>query len=155
MVILYITAILLLSIADSASTWYLIKFGLGEEINPFMDTSSFGSLLVSPPRLILLPLYIGFVIFCEQSYARTSRLIKNWFLLFLFCLPYYYLVVLTFLTVNNILIAFRFRGPITWLIEYFDMGAPFGLYTAVTLIAFIVLPITENLIKKRYPPIHD
>ena len=153
MVILYITAILLLSFTDSASTWYLIKFGLGEEINPFVDTSSFGSILVSPPSLILLPLYIGFVIFCEQSYARTSRLIKNRFLLFLFCLPYYYLVTLTFVTVNNILIAFRFRGPVTWLIEFFDMGDWFGLYAAMTLIAFIVLPITEIFIKKRYSPI--
>ena len=155
MVILYITAILLLSIADSASTWYLIKFGLGEEINPFVDTSSFGSILVSPPSLILLPLYIGFVIFCEQNYARTFRLIKNWFLLFLFCLPYYYLVTLTFATVNNILIGFRFRGPVNWLIEYFDMSALFASYTAMTLIAFIVLPITEIFIKKRYSPVPD
>ena len=141
LVLLYITAILLLVISDSSVTWYLIKYDLREEIYPFTNTSSFGALLMSPPHLLYLPLCIGSIIFCEQNTLRTSRLIQNSFLLILFCLPYYYLVAKLFVVLNNILVAFRFDGPVFWLIEFFDMGDLFGLYVAMAIIAVMVLPV--------------
>lgn len=155
LVLLYITVILLLMISDSAITWYLINYDLGEEINPFLNTSSFSALLLSPPYLVYLPLCIGSVIFCEQNTPRASRLIQNTFLLYLFCLPYYYLVAKFFVVLNNILAVFRFNGPVTWLIEIFDMGDLFGLYAVMVIIAVMVLPIAENLIKDRYSPIGE
>ena len=153
LVLLYIVAIILLMIADSAITWYLIKYDLGGEINPLSKTSSFSALLLSPAHLLYLPLCIGSVIFCEQNTLRTSRLIQNTFLSYLFCLPYYYLVVILLVVLNSILVAFRFNGPIFWLREFFDMGDLVGLYVAMGIVAVMVLPIAENLIKDRYSPI--
>ena len=155
LVLFYIAAILLLMISDSSVTWYLLKHDQADEINPFTNTSSFSALLLSPPHLLYLPLCIGSVIFCEQNTLRASRLIQNTFLLYLFCLPYYYLVAKLFVVLNNILVVFRFDGPVFWLIEFFDMGDRFGLTVALVIIAVMVLPIAENLIKDRYSPIGE
>jgi hypothetical protein len=155
LVLFYIAAILLLMISDSSVTWYRLKYDLVEEINPFTNTSSFSALLLSPPHLLYLPLCIGSVIFCEQNIPRASRLIRNTFLLYLFCLPYFYLVATFFLVLNNLMIAFRFHGPVTWLIEFLGMGDRYGLTVALAIIAVMVLPIAENLIKDRYSPIGE
>jgi hypothetical protein len=155
LVLLYIAAILLLMIADASITWYLVKYDLGEQFDPLTNTFSFSSLLLSPPQLLTLPLCIGSVIFCEQNTLRASRLIQNTFLLYLFCLPYYFLVAKLFVVLNNILIAFRFDGPVFWLIEFFDMGDQFGLTVALAIVAVMVLPIAENLVKDRYSPIGE
>ena len=155
LVLFYIAAILLLMISDSSVTWYRLKYDLVEEINPFTNTSSFCALLLSPPHLLYLPFCIGSVIFCEQNTLRASRLIQNTFLLYLFCLPYYYLVAKLFVVLNNILIVFRFDGPVFWLIEFFDMGDRFGLTVALAIVVAMVLPIGENLLKDRYSPIGE
>jgi hypothetical protein len=56
---------------------------------------------------------------------------------------------------NNILVAFRFDGPVFWLIDFFDMGDRFGLTVALAIVAVMVLPIAENLLKDRYSPIGE
>jgi hypothetical protein len=155
LVLIYIAAILLLMIADFSITWYLIKYNLGEEFDLLTNTSSFSSLLLSPAQLLYLPLCIGSVIFCEQNMLRASRLIQNTFLLHLFCLPYCYLVAKLFVVLNNILVAFRFDGPVFWLIDFFDMGDRFGLTVALAIVAVMILPIAENLLKDRYSPIGE
>ena len=150
-VIVFISLFVTVNVLDSGLTRYLVVNVLGEEANPFVDTSSLWTLLFSPMQFVYLVVCIGTVVLSERDRDRTTRLVKDsQFLLFLSSLPYFYLVSKTLAIVNNAGIAVGIGGVISWFLNLFEGDDFLGLAILYTLLAMVTFPLCERFVRYRY-----
>ncbi|MFT7688463.1 MAG: hypothetical protein ACI9FB_003827 [Candidatus Azotimanducaceae bacterium] len=150
-ILLYLFGFLLVNLLDAWSTVYVIEYLGAEEVNPYVDPSSMQSLLFSQLQGAYFVFCMGAVIGSEMNSRKTSIIIRdNKFILFVFCLPYFYLITKFLIVANNIVIALDFYSILSWYLSFYGEYDFFGLVLLFALLAMIFLPICEKYLLKRF-----
>src|SRR5690606_11912305 len=67
-----------LAIADAGITHYLLRnFGEGQELNPFVTTTNFFSILLSPIPVLLTGGYVWCLLYAERNQERFQDFIDE------------------------------------------------------------------------------
>ena len=149
--VVYVFLFVGVNLIDAATTILFISLEVGEEINPFVDTSSYVSILFSPLQLVYALVCIGAVSLAEKSHVDTAKTIRrNQLVLFLYCLPYFYLISKTIAIINNTVLLLGFHAPVSLYFQLFGDDAYIGMIIAYVIFAAIFLPLCERYLKARY-----
>ena len=147
----YILLFVGVNLIDAATTILFIRLEVGEEINPFVDTSSYASILFSPLQLVYAIVCIGAVIFAEKSHVDTAKTIRrNQWVFFLYCFPYFYLISKTIAIVSNTALLLGLHAPVSFYFQLFGDDAYIGMIVAYVIFAAIFFPLCERYLKNRY-----
>lgn len=118
--LLLIGAMLILQLLDSASTWYLLENVPGEEINPFIRTHSFASILFSPITLVTAGIVLACVVYAERTTRRMNELLnRGSILLGCFIFPLYYLLFKSLVVLSNFSAVLGGGTPVSLLMRPF------------------------------------
>lgn len=150
-----ISITIFLTVCDAGITDYLLKnFEGGDELNPFVYTNNFFTILFSPIPVFIMVLYVVCVAYAERNHERLPDLINERSMkvgLFIFALFYPLNRLLT--VINNLFPIFERTTPIVWISAPFDglTDNPFmQLVFAETVIIMLTFPILLYWTKRIY-----
>lgn len=146
----YTFTLLGLFLLDSVTTLHLSNNIHGGEINPFLDTESFWSILLSPVRLTVLSLCCVCVWFFERHKKKMLDSIGNFFeIKTIFIFPYVIWLFVAFAVTNNFMLVYGYEGPISWFVKFFE-DKILGAIIFYAMLSFVFYPISERFYWWRY-----
>lgn len=159
----FIIVTLSLAIADAGITHYLLRnFGEGQELNPFVVTNNFFSILFSPVPVLLTGVYVWCLFYAERNHERFQDFINERSMkVGLFIFPIYFPLSKFAIIINNLHPLFGKSTPVVWLQAPFESwtDSPFmQLVFAETFILMLMFPILLYFAKRIYrvaPPAQD
>lgn len=144
-----------LSVLDAGITDYLLRnLEGGEELNPFVYSDNFFTILFSPIPVFIMVLYVLCLSYAERNHERLPDFINERSMkvgLFIFAI---YFPLSKFLTIiNNLFPVFGRTTPIIWISAPFQgwTDSPFmQVVFAETFIAMLLFPILLYWTKRIY-----
>jgi len=151
----FIIATLSLAIADAGITHYLLRnLGEGQELNPFVFTNNFFSILFSPIPVLLTGVYVWCLFYAERNHERFQDFINERSMkVGLFIFPIYFPLSKLAIIINNLHPLFGKSTPVVWLQAPFESwtDSPFmQLVFAETFILMLMFPILLYFAKRIY-----
>ncbi len=146
--------LLVLFILDAWITSYLVVNFDGQELNPYLNTTSFMKILLAPTHFLSFGIAVICLAYAEKNRSKmkiyfTTYSIKLWPFFFPF-----YLIIMKFLAVvNNLFPLFEKTTPIYWLRIPFRAFSddPFTQLTWVYAVAAVLLaPLLIYIAKVLY-----
>lgn len=144
-----------LAIADAGITHYLLRnFGEGQELNPFVTTTNFFSILLSPIPVLLTGGYVWCLLYAERNQERFQDFIDEKSIkVGLFIFPIYFPLSKFAAIINNLHPLFGKSTPVVWLQAPFESwtDSPFmQVVFAQTCILVLIFPILLYVAKRIY-----
>lgn len=152
----FLIVILTLAILDASITSYLVRnFPDGEELNPFVDTSSALTLIFSPSHIIVMGLTFGCLIYAEKYSSKLQDYIRDQSLLIMpFIFPTYFSLSRFFSVINNLFPLFDITTPISWIrIPFTILTENAFMQTVYAEVLFLIItsPLLLYIAKRIYP----
>ncbi|OGT73696.1 MAG: hypothetical protein A3H44_09230 [Gammaproteobacteria bacterium RIFCSPLOWO2_02_FULL_57_10] len=106
----------ILFILDAWTTSFLATNFEGQELNPFIDTTDFSSILLSPVNFVVFLIVLLCLFYSEKNKNHLKKLLKLQSIrLIAFFFPTYFMFVKVFAITNNIFPIFGYSTPIHYL----------------------------------------
>ncbi len=138
---LFTLVLLVLFLLDAWSTAYLVQNFQGGELNPFIDTTSFRTILFSPAHFLVLAIMFSCLVYSEIKEANIHDYLQTASLkLAPFLLPIYFTITKSFAVLNNAMPLIGFHTPISY------MRMPFGALSKDPFIQVILLMFVFALV---------
>ncbi len=147
---------LFLICTDRVTTWIAISSGMAREINPYVNTGSFFELVLSPVPISMCALFLFLLLLTERYSNQIHALVKRKSALAPMCLlPLFFLWVMTFICINNVLGVLGFPTPLTRASTFFSFltDDPYlQLGIAVQILNVAGLPLLMRIAERIYAP---
>lgn len=149
--------LLFLFTIDAWVTSYLVDNIDGQELNPYLDTSSFTTIFLSPVHFLGFGTAIICLIYAERNRSNLETYFATYSIkLWPFFFPFYLIIMKSLAIINNLFPLFEKTTPIYWLRIPFHAFSddPFTQVTWIYAIAAILLApllilITKQLYQER------
>lgn len=145
---------IILFILDAWTTFLAETNFEGQELNPFIDTTDFSSILFSPINFVIFIIVLLCLFYSEKNKFHLKELFKIQSIrLTAFFFPTYFMFVKVFAIVNNIFPFFGYSTPIHYLrIPFASVtDSPFiQLILVNTVSAIILMPAIIAIVKILY-----
>lgn len=141
-ILVTVIVLILLFILDAWTTAVLAKSVNGEELNPFVDTTDFSSILLSPMNFVVFSVVLFCLLYAEKNRSNVKEFFeKQSIRLTAYFFPIYFLFTKSFAIINNIFPFFGYSTPIHYLRMPFRSITenPFMQLILVNTISAIVL----------------
>ena len=141
---------------DRITTWIAINSGMGREINPYVNTGSFVELILSPVPIAMCALFLFSLLLTERYSNQIHALLMKKSALAPMCLlPLFFIWMMTFICINNVLGVLGFITPLTRASTFFsfiteDPYLQFGI--AVQILNVAGLPLLTCIAERIYAP---
>lgn len=146
--------LLLLFLLDAWTTAFLVENFDGQELNPYLNTTSFLTILFSPAHFIVAGVIFACLIYAEINEPKFHHYFKQASIkLWPFFFPSYFMITKALAIVNNTFPIIGLSTPIHWL------KIPFGFFTDDEwnqtlmfhfVLIFILAPLFIPIAKKLY-----
>lgn len=144
-ILLFTIFLIVLFLLDAWITSYLVENFDGQELNPYLDTSSFTSILFSPAHFLVLGVAIICLIYAEKNRSRLKLFMSTQSIrLWPFFFPSFFAITKTLAIINNLFPLFERSTPIHWLRQPFSRFSDdpsTQLIGVLTVAAILLLPL--------------
>ncbi len=151
---LLVLVLVLLSTADIATTWYLLSKGLAVELNPFANSTSISTLILSPvPRFLNLIFLLS--VFLAEMYAdRFNAFVEKSYLhALIFLFPLYSILVIALAVASNSALILGLPTPLPVFIRSFELlsdNPSVQITTAFSCIWLVSFPFLLKVARVMY-----
>lgn len=146
--------LLLLFLLDAWITEFLVENFDGKELNPYLDTTSFLTILFSPAHFIVAGVVFVCLIYAEINEPNFHNYFKRASIkLWPFFFPFYFMITKSLVIVNNAFPIIGLSTPIHWLISPFEFFTEDEWNQTLMfhfVLIFILAPVFIPIAKKLY-----
>jgi hypothetical protein len=152
--LMLILAMILLSAADIATTWYLLSRNLAVELNPFANTESISTLIFSPVPRFLNFIFLMSVLLAEKYADRFDAIVeKSYLRALIFLFPLYSILVIVLAVASNSALILGLPSPLPVYIRSFDFlsdNPSVQISTAFSCLWLVSFPVLLKVARAMY-----